>query len=101
MCVRAAGIQPPATVIFPGTGKRILASERAQWDPDVVVKFQPKAWADTAFCLDWLRTVFIPHRQQVAKKGTIDTRLHKATYSVSLGVYQKRGRLNDEVCQGV
>jgi len=33
-------------VIFRGTGKRISAHEKAQWDPRVTVAFQPRAWFD-------------------------------------------------------
>ena len=38
--------QPRLTIIFRGTGKRILPEERQAWHPDVHVRFQSKAWAD-------------------------------------------------------
>ena len=70
MCLRPIGEQCPPAVIFPGTGARISKAEKAQWDPDVHVMFQKKAWADTAICKQWLLEVFLPHRRKVAQKGS-------------------------------
>ena len=42
--------QPKIGVIFRGQGKRISNEEKASWHPDVHVRFQPKAWADTDYC---------------------------------------------------
>jgi len=40
-------------LIFRGTGKRISHDERAQYDPDVFVIFQPKAWMDGTALDEW------------------------------------------------
>ena len=45
---------PRLTIIFRGTGKRILPEERQAWHPDVHVRFQSKAWADEAATLPML-----------------------------------------------
>lgn len=37
-------------MIFRGQGKRISDEERKAWHPDVQVRFQPKAWADSEYC---------------------------------------------------
>ena len=47
--------QPRLTIIFRGTGKRILPEERQAWHPDVHVRFQSKAWADEALCAEYAR----------------------------------------------
>ena len=41
--------QPKIAVIFRGQGKRISAEERPAYHPDVLVRFQPKAWADEEY----------------------------------------------------
>ena len=50
---RPRGGQPKLGFIFRGTGIRISATERAQYHPDVIVRFQPKAWADRTYPLAW------------------------------------------------
>lgn len=55
LLLRARSRQPKPAVIFRGTGQRITGAERAAYDPDVHVYFQPKAWADTNFCVQWAR----------------------------------------------
>lgn len=45
-------------IIFRGSGKRISAVERAAYDEHVDVYFQPKAWADSQLCMDWLKRSF-------------------------------------------
>lgn len=42
--------QPKIGIIFRGKGARISDDERAAWHKDVHVRFQPKAWADAAYC---------------------------------------------------
>lgn len=42
--------QPKLGIIFRGTGCRVSLEERNQWHPDIHVRFQPKAWADAAYC---------------------------------------------------
>jgi hypothetical protein len=58
LCIRAEGeqIAKPA-LIFRGKGLRITEVERmfyASIADDVRIHFQPKAWADTEVCMDWL-----------------------------------------------
>ena len=42
--------QPKVGIIFRGQGLRVSEAERESWHPDVHVRFQPKAWADTLYC---------------------------------------------------
>ena len=42
--------QPKIGVIFRGQGLRLSQEEKDAWHPDVHVRFQPKAWADTEYC---------------------------------------------------
>lgn len=44
--------QPPIGIIFKGTGQRVSQEEKAAHHPDVRVRFQKKAWADAAYCID-------------------------------------------------
>ena len=47
--------QPPPCLIFRGTGARISQEERDAYPPELVVLWQPKAWADrptTVECVD-------------------------------------------------
>ena len=46
--------QPKLCIYFRGKGLRISVEERAAYDPDVVVQFQPKAWYDSALCNKWV-----------------------------------------------
>ena len=46
--------QPKPTIIFRGTGKRISKLERDSNDKNVIVMFQPNAWADTDLCQKWV-----------------------------------------------
>ena len=52
------GNQPALTLIFRGKGLRISARERSLWDKRVHVRFQPSAWADTSFCIDYAKNIF-------------------------------------------
>ena len=38
--------QPRLEICFKGQGKRITEEEKRGWNPDVSVRFQPKAWYD-------------------------------------------------------
>jgi hypothetical protein len=51
-CADPSVVCRPA-IIFRGMGKRIKASERAAWHPDIDVYFQAKAWADTPMMVAW------------------------------------------------
>jgi hypothetical protein len=50
---RPRGGQPKLGIIFRGTGIRISDAERDQYHPDVIVRWQPKAWADQAYSNVW------------------------------------------------
>ena len=50
--------QPRLTLIFRGKGLRISMEEKKQWDKRVLVTFQPKAWADRNWCMEWAATEF-------------------------------------------
>ena len=43
--------QRKRVMICRGLGKRISVEEKAQWDPQVLIVFQKKAWADTNFMM--------------------------------------------------
>ncbi|KAK3255531.1 hypothetical protein CYMTET_35291 [Cymbomonas tetramitiformis] len=58
--------QPRLAIIFRGLGVRISAVEKAAWDPRVDVYFQPKAWADRDFCVEWAKRTFAPWAKGVA-----------------------------------
>ena len=55
ICFRPEGDQPRVSIIFRGKGKRISSTEKESWDKDVDVYFQPNAWADTPFCVEWAK----------------------------------------------
>ena len=42
--------QPKLSITFRGQGKKISAEEKAGYHPDVLVRFQKKAWADDEVC---------------------------------------------------
>ena len=42
-------------VIFRGTGKRIAPHEKEAYHKDVDVYWQPSAWADTDFSVQWVK----------------------------------------------
>lgn len=42
--------QPKIGLLFRGMGLRISDEEKRGWHPDVHVRFQPKAWADSEYC---------------------------------------------------
>ncbi|KAK3279172.1 hypothetical protein CYMTET_12935 [Cymbomonas tetramitiformis] len=50
--------QPRLALIFRGKGLRITELEKASWDSRVDVYFQPNAWADREFCLDWAKRTY-------------------------------------------
>ena len=56
ICFRPKGMIQPA-MIFRGTGKRISTDEIAAYDNDVDVYWQPNAWADTIFSVQWIKNI--------------------------------------------
>ena len=46
ICFRPSGEQPRLAIIFRGKGIHLSAVEKASWDKDVDVFFQPNDWAD-------------------------------------------------------
>ena len=60
VCFRPYGQQPKLPIIFRRKSKRLSAVEKAPWDKDVDVSFQPNAWADTDFCPDWCKKILEP-----------------------------------------
>ena len=46
--------QPKLCICFRGTGQRIGEQEFAQYHPDVIVQWQPKAWYDSNLCNKWV-----------------------------------------------
>ena len=61
--------QPRATVIFRGQGKRLSQAERDLWDKRVHVTFQPKAWADRQWCMEWGASEFARIVDEFVEKG--------------------------------
>ena len=59
-CFCPEGEQPKLSVMSHGMGKRISAVEKASWHPNVDVYFHPKAWADTNFCVQWVKKTLKP-----------------------------------------
>ena len=47
-------------VIFRGTGSKISADEKAAYHQDVDVYWQTNAWADTEFCINWVKGTLKP-----------------------------------------
>lgn len=58
---------PHWELAFRGTGKKISNEERLQYDPDVRVKFQKKAFYDDALCLDFATTTMQDHHLKYHK----------------------------------
>ena len=56
MCFGPKGMIKLA-LIFRGTGKRISKDEIAAYDDDVAVYWQPNAWADTIFSVQWIKNI--------------------------------------------
>ena len=54
MCFGPKGMIKPA-LIFQGTGKRISKDEIAAYDDDADVYWQPNAWADAIFSVQWIK----------------------------------------------
>ena len=54
ICFRPEGEQPRIAVIFCGQGTRSSDAGKEAWDHDVDAYFQPNAWPDTNFCVDWV-----------------------------------------------
>lgn len=59
ICIRAEGEQPRIAVIFRGKGF-VGQDERLSYHPDVDVYFQPNAWADTKFSVEWAEKTLAP-----------------------------------------
>ena len=57
LCFSPEKVVKPA-LIFRGKGKRISKDELMAYDKDVDVYWQPNAWADTNFCLEWIKGTF-------------------------------------------
>ena len=57
LCFSPEKVVKPA-LIFRGKGMRISKDELMAYDKDVDVYWQPKAWADTNFCLEWIKETF-------------------------------------------
>jgi hypothetical protein len=53
--LRANQKQPRPSIIFRGKGTRVSAVEKSAYHPNVKVFFQPKAWADSPFCEEWIK----------------------------------------------
>lgn len=66
--------QPRAAIIFRGKGLRIKESEKAAWDPDVDVFFQPKAWVDRPTALKIVNTTWKKHVDEchTSADGTVE-----------------------------
>ena len=47
-------------VIFRGKGKRISPDEKESYHKDVDIYWQPNAWADTEFSIEWVRKTLKP-----------------------------------------
>ena len=47
-------------IIFRGKALRLIAVEKAFWDKDDDVFFQPNAWADTEFVVKWAEKTLKP-----------------------------------------
>ena len=60
ICFRPSGEQPRLAIIFRGKGLRLSAVEKASSDKDVDVFFQPNAWADTEFVVNWAEKTLKP-----------------------------------------
>lgn len=56
---RARGGQPKLGMTFRGTGIRISAEERQSYHPDVIVRFQKKAWADSSTRMLGRKRIFV------------------------------------------
>ena len=59
ICFRPSGEQPRLAIIFRGKGLRLIAVEKASWDKDVVF-FQPNAWGDREFVVNWAEKTLKP-----------------------------------------
>ncbi|KAK3285298.1 hypothetical protein CYMTET_7088 [Cymbomonas tetramitiformis] len=59
------GVQCRLALIFRGLGQRITALEKESWDDRVDVYFQPNAWADREFCLNWLGRTYGPWAEAI------------------------------------
>ena len=54
-----ATLLQPISLISRGAGK-VFKAEKGGYDPRVHVSFRAKAWADSAYCENWLTTVLGP-----------------------------------------
>lgn len=68
VCSAVVDPQPPLSIIFRGKGN-IEPSEKNQYDERVNIFWQPKAWADEAFCCDWIDKVLKPFTEKVTGKN--------------------------------
>lgn len=50
--------QPPPCLIMRGTGTKISQSEHDAYPPELLVLWQPKAWADRPTSVDWVKKGF-------------------------------------------
>lgn len=65
--IGAGGKKTRCAIIFRGKGTGITKLEKAAHDKRVDVFFQPKAWADSDFCMQWLERCFRPSRMADGK----------------------------------
>ena len=56
-------------IIFRGIGKRISKVEKKAYDPRVDVFFQKNAWADSDFCMAWVKGCFRKSLMQGGRGG--------------------------------
>ena len=70
ICFSPEGMVKPV-LIFRGKGKRISQDEDLAYDTDVDVYWQPNAWADTEFSVEWVKNTL---SNAVAN---LDVRQHK------------------------
>jgi hypothetical protein len=74
--IRPLGKQPKPTLLFRGNpvlrreaDKRARAKEEEGYDPDVIVLWQAKAWADNVTCVEWAELCFkqfVEEAQEIA-----------------------------------
>ena len=55
ICFSPKGEQPRLLILFRGKDQKISAIEKEGWNRVADIYFQPNAWADTKFCVDWLK----------------------------------------------
>ena len=59
--------QPPLSIIFSGTGRRITAEEKTAYAPGIIVLWQPKARMDRPTSHEWLEKCWGPYEKTLPK----------------------------------